>query len=162
MMTSRTPLRWPSRTLLGGLVLATLGACTGLRSLEPPEVVLIGIRPLESTLLEQRFRVDLRIYNPNNRDLDIDGVDFELDINDKRLARGAGAEALVLPRLGEARTSVVVSTSFLSVARQLMAMSQTQTLSYRLKGRLHLGTGLGATLPFEKSGEIGAPGSRSL
>lgn len=154
--------RWPLRYLLAGIAVAVLGACTGLRSLEPPEVVLIGIQPLESTLLEQRFRVDLRIYNPNNRDIDIDGVDFELDVNDQRLARGAGAESLLLPRLGEARTSVVVSTSFVGVARQLLAMQQTQSLSYRLEGRLHLASALGATLPFEKSGEIGSPRSRGL
>ena len=148
----------PSRAgilALAVLAVAGLGACTGLRDLEPPEVVLIGIQPLESTLLEQRFRVELRIYNPNNRDLDVDGVDFELDVNGQRLARGAGAETLTLPRLGEARTSVVVSTSFLSVARQLLVLDQTQPVSYRLKGRLHLGTGLGVTLPFERSGEIG-------
>jgi len=161
-MGSVTTLPWWAGYLLYAGALTALGACTSLRNLEPPEVVLIGIQPLESTLLEQRFQVDLRIYNPNNRDIDIDGVDFELDINGKRLARGAGAESLLLPRLGEARTSVVVSTSLVSVATQLMTMNQTRSLSYRIKGRLHLGSGLGATLPFKKSGEIGEPRSRGL
>jgi len=161
-MKSMTKSRWRARYLLFAIALGALGACTNLRNLEPPEVVLIGIQPLESTILEQRFQVDLRIYNPNNRDIDVDGVDFELDINGKRLARGAGAESLILPRLGEARTSVVVSTSLVSVATQLMTMSQTRSFSYQIKGRLHLGSGLGATLPFKKSGEIGEPRSRGL
>lgn len=139
--------------LLGAVLTAT--ACTGLRNLESPEVVLVGLRPLDSTLLEQRFEVDLRIYNPNNRDLDIDGIDFELDVNGQRLARAAGANAFLLPRLGEAETSLIVSTSLISVARQLMALEQARALNYRLKGRVHLGSAFGISLPFERSGQLG-------
>ncbi|KPK61493.1 MAG: hypothetical protein AMJ59_00220 [Gammaproteobacteria bacterium SG8_31] len=76
------------RPLLGLVAVATglLAACVGLRNLEAPDVVVTAIRPVDATLLEQRFEVDLRIYNPNNRDLPIDGVDFELAINESRLA----------------------------------------------------------------------------
>ncbi len=141
-----------------GAALVGIGlmACTGLRDLEPPEVVVTAIRPLDATLLEQRFEVDLRIYNPNNRDLDIDGVDFELVVNDSRLARGSGATELMLPRLGEAETTVRVSTTFFGVARQIMNAGQSGVISYRLSGRVHLGTGLGGSLPFEKSGTLDA------
>lgn len=138
------------------LVMILLGTgCTGLRNLEPPEVVLTAIRPLDSsTLFEQRFEVGLRLYNPNNRDLDIDGINFELDVNGQRLARAAGANDFLLPRLGEAETTVVVSTSLISVARQLMTLQQSETLSYRLNGRVHLGSAFGISLPFEKSGQL--------
>ena len=129
-------------------------ACTSLRNLEPPEVVMTGLRPLESTLLEQRFQVDLRVYNPNNRDLDIDGVDFELEVNGQHLARAAGANEFLLPRLGEAQTSVIISTSLFTVARQLMALQQTRGLSYKLSGRVHLGSAFGISLPFEQSGAL--------
>jgi len=143
------------RILFLALVLLGTG-CTGLRNLEPPEVVLTAIRPLDtSTLFEQRFEVGLRIYNPNNRDLDIDGIDFELDVNGQRLARAAGANEFLLPRLGEAETTVVVSTSLISVARQLMTLQQSQALNYRISGRVHLGSAFGISLPFEKSGQLG-------
>lgn len=144
-------------TLTATLVLFSglLAACTGLRNLETPEVVVTAIRPVDATLLEQRFEVDLRIYNPNNRDLAIDGVDFELSINDNRLARGSGAKQLLLPRLGEAETTVRVSTTVFDVARQLVNAPQAESLSYRLSGRIHLGSGLGGSLPFDKSGIIG-------
>jgi LEA14-like dessication related protein len=140
----------------GTLIGVSLVACTGLRDLETPDVFVTAIRPLDATLLEQRFEVDLRIYNPNNRDLAIDGVDFELVVNDSRLARGSGATELMLPRLGEAETTVRVSTTFFDVARQIMNAGQSGVISYRLSGRVHLGTGLGASLPFEKSGTLEA------
>lgn len=154
----RSVTTWPPRILLvGGLAVTLLiAACTGLRNLEPPEVVVTAIRPIDATLLEQRFEVDLRIYNPNNRELDIDGVDFELVVNGNRLARGSGATELLLPRLGEAVTTVRVSTTLFGVARQAMSAGQGEPVSYRLSGRIHLGSGLGGSLPFERSGVLGA------
>lgn len=142
--------RWLIATVASAVMLA---GCAGLRDLEPPEVVVTAIRPVDATLLEQRFDVDLRIYNPNNRDLSVEGVDFELDLNGKRLARGAGATDLDLPRLGEAETTVRVSSSFLGLARQLMSAGETDTLTYRMKGRIHLSPG--GSVPFDKSGELG-------
>jgi LEA14-like dessication related protein len=140
--------------LATALTAVFLVACTGLRDLEAPDVVVTAIRPLDATLLEQRFEVDLRIYNPNNRDLNIDGVDFELVVNDSRLARGSGATELLLPRLGEAETTVRVSTTVFDVARQMMNAGESGVISYRLSGRVHLGNGLGGSLPFERSGVL--------
>lgn len=140
--------------LLGLAAVLVFAGCTNLRHLETPEVVVTSIRSLDATMLEQRFEVGLRIYNPNNRELKIDGVDFELDVNGRRLARGAGATDLTLPRLGEAETTVRASTSVLDIARQVMAAGQSETLSYTLSGRIHLGSGLGGSLPFKKSGEL--------
>lgn len=131
-----------------------MAGCAGLRNLETPEVVVTSIRSLDATMLEQRFEVGLRIYNPNNRDLQIDGVDFELDVNGQRLVRGTGATDLVLPSLGEAETTVRASTSVLDIARQLMAAGQSETVSYSLSGRIHLGSPWGGSLPFRRSGEL--------
>jgi len=136
------------------LAILVMAGCTGLRNLETPEVVVTSIRALDASLLEQRFEVGLRIYNPNNRDLQIDGVDFELDVNGQRLVRGTGATDLVLPRLGEAQTTIRASTSVLDIARQVMTAGRSETVSYTLSGRVHLGSGLGGSLPFRKSGEL--------
>jgi hypothetical protein len=35
-----------------------------------------------------------------------------------------------------------------------MAAGRSETLSYTLSGRIHLGSGLGGSLPFSKSGEL--------
>jgi LEA14-like dessication related protein len=145
-----------TKALFIALLALMSGACASLQDLESPDVVVTAIRPLDATMLEQRFEVDLRIYNPNNKELRIDGVSFDLDINGRRLARGAGASDLVLPRLGEATTTVTVSSSVFDLARQFMALGQEETLSYNLVGKIHLGSGLGGSLPFERSGEIGS------
>jgi LEA14-like dessication related protein len=130
-----------------------LAGCASLRDLEPPEVRLISLRPVAGTLMEQQFEVGLAVLNPNNRDIDVDGMDFELEVNGKRLARGVSAEGFTLPRLGETRATVLVTTSTLSVLRQAMSLSTAGTIDYRLLGKVHLG-GLGGTLKFDESGEI--------
>lgn len=134
-------------------------ACASLASLEPPEVRVSSLKMLENEpgMLEQRFEVGLRVLNPNNRDIAVDGVDFELDVNDRRLARGVSSEGFTLPALGEMTTSVVVTTSLLDLLRQAYNLSLRggETLDYQLNGRLHLASGLVRTIPFDYSGTLG-------
>lgn len=144
------------------LALALLAAgCASLSSLEAPEVRVTAVRsvPAERGSLEQRFAVDLNVLNPNNRAIDVDGVDFELDLNGSRLARGVSSEGFSLPALGEASTTVVVSTSLTDVFRQVLQLgrAQPESLEYRVRGKLHLGSGFVRTLPFERSGTLSGP-----
>lgn len=140
-----------------GLCLAANG-CASLANLETPELKVVSFRVLEQepASLEQRFAVGLRVINPNNRDIDVDGIDFSLDLNGRRLARGVSDEAFRLPRLGEAETTVVVSTSLLDVLRQAIDLGsrEEELLEYRLRGRLHLGGVLLRSIPFDYSGKL--------
>jgi len=135
------------------------GACTGLASLEPPEVHVASLSLLEAEpgSLEQQFEVGLRLLNPNNRDIAVEGVDFELEVNGQRLARGLSSEAFTLPRLGEQTTSMVVTTSVIDLLRQAYGLSRQggEALEYRVRGRLHLGSGFVRTVPFDHTGRIG-------
>jgi LEA14-like dessication related protein len=148
----------PARWLLLVALTLTVAACASVSSLEAPEVRVTGLTMLEAEpgSMEQRFLVSLRLTNPNNRAIVIDGLDFELDVNDRRLARGVTAERFELPRLGEADTSVVVTTSLFDVLRQVMTLGSKRDggLDYRLRGRLHLGSGLVRTIPFDHRGQV--------
>ena len=128
---------------------------TGCASLflqaEPPEVLVTDVTPLESTIFEQHLRVDLRVRNPNDFELRVTGMDFTLDLNGQRLARGLTSQTLTIPRLGDAMMAVETSTSTLDVVRQLLNLGQRQDLSYQLKGVLHL---QGSRLPFEHEGVL--------
>jgi LEA14-like dessication related protein len=118
---------------------------------EPPEVIVTNIIPLETSAFEQRMKVDLRINNPNDYDLHVTGMDFKLDVNGKRLARGLSNKDLIVPRLAMAVTSVETSTSTLDLIRQAFGMSQKQELAYTITGVLHLSDG---RLPFEHAGTV--------
>ena len=118
---------------------------------EQPEVLVTNVSPLESTPFEQRLIVELRIRNPNDFDLQVTGLDFRLDVNSQRLARGLGNKAVTIPRLSDAVVSVETSTSTLDVLRQVLGLHQRQELTYRISGVLYHKDG---RLPFDNTGVL--------
>ncbi len=132
--------------LISGLA---AGCASWFTKEEPPEVLVTNITPLESTPFEQRLQVDLRIRNPNDFDLVVTGIDFKLNVNGKRLARGLGSKQLTIPRLGDTVTSVETSTSTFDVIKQVFSLSQKQDLAYQVSGVLHVKNG---RMPFDNSG----------
>ena len=140
-----------ARSLACLLLVAMVGCASWLMKGEPPEVLVTDVTPLEGTAFEQRLQVDLRIRNPNDFDLFVTGIDFTLNRNGKRLARGLGNTTITVPRLSDAVVSVQTSTSTFDVVRQLLSFSQAQDLSYNIMGLLHLKDG---RLPFDSSGTL--------
>ena len=137
-------------------LLLLVAACAGLqRGLEPPEVSLVSLEPLASGSLEQRFAVELRVLNPNERELRIDGVDFVLEVNGSRLTRGVSSEELVIPRLGEALFTVTATTTVFDLLRQMLNATEATELTYELRGRVFLADSP-ATLAFSRSGDLGS------
>ncbi|MDH4153124.1 MAG: LEA type 2 family protein [Nitrospira sp.] len=122
---------------------------------EPPEVLVTNVTPLDATLFEQRLRVDLRVRNPNDFDYHLTGIDFTLNLNGKRLARGLGSKDVTIPRLGDAVMTIDTTTSTLDIVRQLLEFSQKQDLTYDIKGVLHSKAG---RLPFTNAGTLVEPG----
>ncbi len=137
--------------------LAAAGAALGCASVgagrEPIEVNLVQLAPLPSTAFEHRLRVDLRLRNPNNRDYEIDGLRFVLDVNGQRLASGVSNEPATLPRLGEVVVPVTTTTTLFALVNQLVRFGTEQqpTFEYRLRGKLFL-AGLWGSIPFEREG----------
>ena len=125
---------------------------------EPPEVLITNVTPLDATLFEQRLRVDLRIRNPNDFDYHLTGIDFTLNLNGKRLARGVGSKEVTIPRLGDAVMTIETTTSTLDIMRQLFELTQKQVLAYDIKGVLHSTYG---RLPFTTAGTLIEPGMLS-
>ena len=145
--------------LAGLLAVLNLPGCASwLMRGEAPEVLVTNVTPLEASAFEQRLQVDLRIRNPNDFDLAVTGIDFRLDLNGNRLARGLGNKELVVPRLSDAVTSVETSTSTLQVVRQLLSFSGDQSFTYHVAGVLHTKEG---RLPFDSSGVLLEKGALS-
>lgn len=139
-------MRWWTGTLV---LLFVTGCASWFIKGEPPDVLVSNITPLDATAFEQRLQVDLRIRNPNDFDLVITGIDFTLNVNGKRLARGLGNKEFTIPRLSDAVVSVQTSTSTFDIVRQVMSFSQQQDLSYNISGVLHSKEG---RLPFNNAG----------
>jgi len=137
------------------VMLIVIAGCARFGDAIPPQVRLADMRPLTGGLLEQRFRLDLRVTNPNDFALDIRAISVDLDLNGQPFASGLSNQATTVPALGNALIPVELSSGILEIARQLLGMTQSTELSYSMKGTAYLG-GIGADdVPFEQSGSLG-------
>ena len=134
--------------------LTALGGCAVMRlGLDAPEVRVAGIQPVDATLLEQRFLITLRVLNPNNVEIDVEGLTFAVELNGHAFARGVSNQATVIPRLGEATLEVTATTGLMDVLNQLRQFQKApEAVPYRLKGRLV--TGRFGSIDFDRSGEV--------
>jgi LEA14-like dessication related protein len=140
------------------ILLATLflGACATMSPYrESPRVSLVSIQPQEMKLLEQRFALQLRILNPNDVAIPVEGLSYSIEINDREFAYGVSQQAVEIPAFGEALLDVAVVSNLLNVMQQLQAMSgeTRNSLDYRLTGKLGLANSP-VSLPFDYSGEL--------
>jgi LEA14-like dessication related protein len=140
------------------MLLAGIAACRSPigESLEPPEVTLVNVTPMEATAFEQRVKVVLRLTNPNNEELAIEGMRFSLELNERPFTRGVSDEHISVPRLGEETIEVVATTTTMDLVRQVQAMAKRRDLDfpYFIEGRIFLDGSLRG-LDFERSGSLG-------
>jgi LEA14-like dessication related protein len=132
------------------LVCAVLAGCA---TRSPPELMLVGLAPVQSTYDEPRIRLDFRVLNPSDRALVVKGVDLRLAVNDVDLARGVDGHGFELPAFGEARASVEITASILKLVRLLLTLPNAEAFTYELSGRLHL-DGFPGTVPIRRSGSF--------
>jgi LEA14-like dessication related protein len=139
------------------LLLVTVSGCATLAprmSVIPPEVRIADLEMLESNIFEQRFRVTLRVVNPNDFALPLDGVRFALDLNDRPFARGVGSHGITVPRLGDATVTVDASTSTFDILRQVLNASGRETLTYALNGTVFLAGHGRREVDFDQKGTL--------
>ena len=148
--------RWLRAGLLAGLLGLAACAVWGVR--EPLNVTIADIKPIEMSVLEQRFAVKVRLLNPNDVDIAFDGVAFDLEINGKPFAKGVSSQSSLVPRFGEALVDLQMVSGLHNILRQIAELQKgdLSSVSYRIKGRLHPVGGLGF-IPFDATGEFAFP-----
>lgn len=133
-----------------------LAACATVVS-KPPAVSLAGVGLESISLFEQRYVLQLRVTNPNDRDIPVDGLAFEVELNGMHFASGVSNQAVTIPRLGEALLEVRATSNLASFMRQWRDLEKggRSGLDYRIKGSLRV-SGYGA-VPFDHKGEVALP-----
>lgn len=138
------------------LLLLGLTACASLGPQEKRlKVTLSSIMPVESTLMEQRYLVKLRVQNRSSKPLTIDGVSFDLRLNGKDFASGVGNQQTTIPGYGDSLLEMKVSSSLFGVIRQIQSIPEMEgkPLAYEISGNLSTPAHF-FNLPFRQTGEI--------
>jgi len=145
---SPRPTRWLA------LAMVALSACTSItRDTVAPKFSLADLQPLESTLVEQRFRIGVRVTNPNDHPLRIRGGDADLTINGIPFASGVTDQDTRIDAFSDEVVYVTATTNVGRLLEQLGRLAERRALQYRLKGRLKIDA-LPVAVPFDETGEI--------
>lgn len=144
------------------LIVATLvlglAGCASLVHREPVRINVVGLEPIPGEGMEMRFKVKLRVQNPNESAIDFDGLSLDLDLNGRHFASGVSDRAGSVPRFGETLIEIPVSVSAIAVVRQALGVMEGEAVAevpYALRGRL--AGGLLGGMRFSDSGALKLP-----
>jgi LEA14-like dessication related protein len=126
--------------------------------MEPPRINLVNVTPKEIKLFEQVFDLELRVQNPNEAALSINGLAFELEINDKRFATGVSNENVTVDGFSSLVIHAQAVTTSWGFLQQIAQLQRTGTPlgTYRIRGAIYSGSP-SVKLPFDNSGEFKPP-----
>jgi len=141
--------------LLLGLGLA---ACSGLPwNAVAPKVSMADVAIKSLSLFEQHLDVGLRISNPNDFDLSVEALEFELEVTGRPFASGLSRKLTRVPAAASAVLRVdtfMQSNDLIQQFKTLSPDALKDGVSYRVKGRIKTDQS-SRWLPFDHTGVVG-------
>ncbi len=123
------------------IIASVLPGCASLSKYkEAPIINLVSLNLQESTLFEQRYRLQFRIQNPNPDSMPVTGMHFGLEINDKKFMSGLSNDRTSIPAYSDAVIDASGTTTLFGIARQIQGMHKKEqaAFTYRLSGKLSI------------------------
>ena len=119
-------------------------------------VHIADMTPKEMAIFEQRFNIKLRIQNPNDVEFSINGLRFDIELNERAFANGMSGQRVMVPRFGSEVVETEVFTTLGSFLRQVEKLNKAggQKVRYRLKGTAFVDAPGTFKAPFDEQGEI--------
>lgn len=133
-------------------VALSLGSCTSWLGIKKePKVQLESVQFKGADNGSAIIAVALEIQNPNSVALEVDAIDYELEVEGKALAKGKIDKPSSVPANGKAILEVPVRVKYGDLFASALAFLQPGARKYKIKGSAKLGL---FRIPFEKAGEV--------
>jgi LEA14-like dessication related protein len=147
--------------ILVALVMLAVAGCAGLGAYrDPVRVTVSSVEVLESTMLEQLYRVTLRVQNHNDQALTIRGGSFDLVLNGGDFGSGVTDSEVTVPAFGDAKVEVRMVSTMFGMLRLFQGLAERGpeggVLRYRISGRFSV-DGVFGGVRFDDSGELSIP-----
>lgn len=140
------------------LIVALLIAagCSALRpDLETPRLTIVHVAMTSADIFNQQFLVRLHVQNPNDRELPVRGIDYQLFLEGDSFAEGVSNAPFMIPALGETEFDLTVRTNFVSgIGRLLSRLNGRDQVQYVLEGKVLTDIGMLKKIPFRESGTV--------
>lgn len=135
-----------------------LAACSTLpTNLVAPKVDLVGIQMMSTDMFAQKFRMRVKVENPNDVELPVKGLEYQILLMGDSFAEGNSTDRFVLPAKGEAEFDMIVTTNFVSSFGRLLSRvggGKLENLDYEISGDVLLEKGLMRKIPFSHRGQV--------
>jgi len=167
LMHTYIPGKFNRKTLNLALYIIALfvAGCAGVgKHVEPPRISLANIQVQEVSGLETVFQIQLRVFNTNDVDLTVKGIETELEVNGRHFATGVSSTPVDIPSFDTQLVPITVYSSVIDMFKSIYGLHESEQLAYRLKGKVRV-TGnnmVSSTLPFESEGQVTLKGSERL
>jgi LEA14-like dessication related protein len=146
------------RMLLLAACAVLLAACSTMGSkLEAPRVEVLGVQMLSTDMFAQRFKVRVKVVNPNDLELPVTGLEYTILMMGDSFAEGMSTESFVLPALGEAEFDMLVTTNFVSSFGRLLSRVQggkLENIDYEIAGKIMVDKGMIRKIPINHRGTV--------
>jgi LEA14-like dessication related protein len=138
------------------LLLVLCGLNAGCSSLLPqlkaPDLKVTALNYLSGDSRHQQLRLRIHVTNPNNRQIAVSAIDYELTLAGAHFANGNSAAPFTVPPLGETDFDLNVNADIGSLVKVVGAHLGEPSLDYQVSGTLHLAEGLIREIPFKSHG----------
>ena len=135
-----------------------LAACSSLGSkLEAPSLELVGVQMLSTDMFAQRFKVRVKVINPNDLELPVKGLEYTILMMGDSFAEGMANESFLLPAMGEAEFDMMVTTNFVSSFGRLLSRVQggkLENIDYEITGKIMVEKGMVRKIPVNHRGTV--------
>ncbi|MFZ0498987.1 MAG: LEA type 2 family protein [Steroidobacteraceae bacterium] len=134
------------------LTVALSGCALFVPKLQTPRLSIVDVEVVKASFLEQQLRVRVRVENPNDRSLPIQGLSYTVYLGDQEFATGASDASFVVPALGTAEFNMDVNANAAGAIFALLSKPRGRGIDYHMQGRVELAHGWLRSIPFQQSG----------
>ncbi len=132
--------------------LAVLAGCSAMRDeVKKPEVYVKGVSLTRVGATSADAVFTLNLFNPNDFELPLHGINYDLAVNNRRLLLGDSKQELRLPGGGSGEIPLAVTIEYSRVFDTLSEALRKRRATYQLSGSVGVGP---FRLPFAAGGEF--------
>ncbi|MEO6079763.1 MAG: LEA type 2 family protein [Steroidobacteraceae bacterium] len=143
------------RGALACLAISMLGGCVLVPKFKEPKLDVVDVQMLRGDLLQQELRVRMVVRNPNNRELSVRSIQYQVQVAGEAFAHGESERDFKVPANGETQFDVsVTANAAAAVLRLLGSGRRLDAVEYQITGKLTLASGLMRSIPFDQKGQI--------
>ncbi len=146
-----------AKVLLVAVLALAAAACSTLGDLQSPRLSLVGVQVLSGDMFAQRFKVRVLVENPNDIELPVRGLEYQIILMGDSFADGTSTDSFLLPARGEAEFDMLVTTNFVSSFGRLLSRvggGKLEDIEYEITGKVYVEKGMLRKIPFSHRGTV--------